>query len=453
MKISAGMFPVLLGVILAGLLLPRGALAQNAELLTLEEAIEIGLERSPDAMRAEAERLRGSVERRQSLSRLLPTVQLFSGLDQVQTLQRTATDPVTGGVIVLPDTLIDLRQRYGNVTQLQTSWRVFEGGRGLATAAAARSRGVAADEGAHVIRTRVAADITLAFLDALEANAVVEVREAEVERAQELRRTAEGRFSVGEVPEIDVLQARLEESDAEISLLEAEERAEIARLTLLEHTGLPSDRPWELVAPTERDVELDGARIRELAVARSPVIAEIEARRAAAGREARAQRLAFIPEVSLGASWVRSGSGITRDALTTTPRNTQAYYQLGLSWSPLGAMGTRHEARATELRADADLITATRRLEHALESGIDRLERARTLRERSVLNLELAERQREQAEERYRLGVAPIVERLTASTLWAEAALQAIVARYAPLRSLAELEHATGTPLRSLLTP
>jgi outer membrane protein len=426
--------------------------AQQTNVLSLERAIEVGLQRTPDAMRAEAAVLRSTVERYRGVNRLLPNVQLSTGLNQVETLQRTATDPVTGGIIVLPDTLVESRQRFGNQALLSASWTVFEGGRGIADASAARWRGTAAEQSAEGIRNRVAAEITLAYLDALEASALVEVRRAEVERARELTRTAEGRFDVGEVSEIDVLQARLQENDAEISLLEAEERAETAALTLLERTGLPADRRWALVAPAALDVDLDPGRIRDLALRESPLVREAEARHAAARQDARARRLDLVPTLSLNAQWARSEVGITREAFSAAPRNTQAYYQIGLSWSPLNALGARQEARAAQLNAQADLTASSRGLELALESGLDRLVRARALRERSRLNLALAERQRAQAEERYRLGIAPMVERLTAGTLWAEAALQEITARYAPLRVIAEIERDTGAPLRSLVS-
>lgn len=165
-----------------------------------------------------------------------------------------------------------------------------------------------------------------------------------------------------------------------------------------------------------------------------------------------AQRWWFLPSVSVNASWVRSQFGQTRDAITFSPNNEQTTYRLNFSWSPLEQPGgTIAERRRTHgnlsmARAELDLQQAA--LVRGVESALDRLSRARVLRERGQVNLRLAERQREQADERYRLGVAPLVERLNAEALAAEAARQAIVARYAALRALAELEQASGMSLR-----
>jgi outer membrane protein TolC len=66
------------------------------------------------------------------------------------------------------------------------------------------------------------------------------------------------------------------------------------------------------------------------------------------------------------------------------------------------------------------------------------------MEDRRALNLEIAGVQREQAEERYRLGAGSLAERLQAEALAREAERQAIIARYAMLRGLAQLQLASG---------
>ena len=78
------------------------------------------------------------------------------------------------------------------------------------------------------------------------------------------------------------------------------------------------------------------------------------------------------------------------------------------------------------------------------ETAVGRIRRARIAQERGELNLRLAARQREQAAERYRLGLAPITETIQAESLARSAESQAIEARYGLLRARAELELATG---------
>jgi outer membrane protein TolC len=79
-----------------------------------------------------------------------------------------------------------------------------------------------------------------------------------------------------------------------------------------------------------------------------------------------------------------------------------------------------------------------------VETALARIRRARMLEERSTLNLALAERQREPAAERYRLGVAPITETIQAEALAREAERQAVTAEFARRRAVAELERAAA---------
>jgi outer membrane protein len=441
---SARILATALAVLLLG---PVSARGQTPERLTLDRAIAIALEGSPAVQRAEASRLVGRAERADAYGVFLPSLSLSTGLSQSEVLQRTVTDPITGGIISLPDSLVEHRQSYGTQAALSANWTLFSGGRQFAQAAARRSRSRAADEEVAAAHVQVAADATIAYLDALIAEALVDVRRAEATHARALEETAQTRFDLGQVPEIDLLQARLAASEAEIALLTAEGDARAARLALLAGIGLPDDRPYALVPP-DAAVRADTAGVRRRVLAESPVLARLRAEREAAGQEARQPRLDLLPSVTLGATWIRSEFGQTREAITTSPQNTQAYYRLTFSWSPLeqpsAIFADRYRARAGVLSAEAGLNAGLRTVEQELDAGLDRWARATVLRDRARLNVELAERQREQAEERYRLGLATLTERLNAHALWAEAARQETQARYAPLRAVAEIARASG---------
>jgi len=425
--------------------------------LTLDEAIRIALTGSPELRRAQAERRRDEAVEWDGWDRLLPTVGFSAGLNQSAVLQRTASDPITGGIVQLPDSLIQLRETYGTSASLSASWTLFDGGRNLQGLRRAQAEGRAADAVFDAAQVWVAAAVTLAYLDALEAEALERALRAEAERAAELERTAVGRFEVGAVPELDALQARLQASDAELSLMEAESQSHTARLVLFEHLGIaPGDRV-ELREPDSTDPSglPSEDELRRHAMERSGDLAAQRARLSAAQHAYDAQRWWFVPSVSVGVSWVRSEFGQTQDAITFSPRNQQTFYQLRFGWNPLerpgGTVADRRRTSGSLDVAKAELEIREAALVRGVEAALDRLSRARVLRERSEVNLRLAERQREHAEERYRLGVAPLVERLNAEALATEAERQAIVARYAALRAVAELEQAAGVSLRPLM--
>jgi outer membrane protein TolC len=434
------------------LLVPATMRAQTGEPLTLDAAERAALARSPEVRQAEASRARSRAESADGWGAMLPRLSLSSGFSRTDVLQRTATDPLTGGIVQLPDSLVQSRRGFGTSAVASLDWTLFSGGRNLTRTSAARSRARAAEHEMDAVRVQVAAEAALAYLDVLEAEALVEVRRAQEAHALELERTAAARYETGQVPEIDHLQARLAASEAAIEVLDAAAEARVRRLALLARLGLDDGRLYHLAAP-EPVPALDTAGLAAHLLAASPVLARLGAEREAARRERRAGELGnLLPTVSVGMDRVWTEWGQSRQAFTLEPRNTQAYYRLSLSWSPLqrpGAMlAERQRGTAAVLAAEAETRATVTRLRHEVAAGVERWARAEAVASRARLNLTLAERQREQADERYRLGVAPLSERLGAMALWAEAARQDVLARFAPLRAVAELERATGVALR-----
>ncbi|HEX8391561.1 MAG TPA: TolC family protein [Longimicrobium sp.] len=424
----------------------------RAQALTLDEAVRRGVAASPAMQEAQALARTAAAGRWEGWGRLLPSVALQADVVQSGILQRTASDPLTGGIVNLPDSLIAQRRSYGTSAVLTARWEILNPA-SLLQIRSAGAEAAAADGTYRSARARVAAEVTVAFLNALEAQALLELRRAEKDRASELLRIAQGRFAVGGVPELDVLQARLAEGDAALALMEAETAGEAARLALREHLGRDAVIPGALAEPVLPDAaSLPGEEeLRRRVADESAELAALRSTRAAAAAARGAERMRLLPTVSLLAQWDRSEYGQTRDALTFQPRNESGVYGINFAWNLFEQPGSRLAARqrtgAAVQQADARLAARRAALDREVELAAGTLRRAVLLQERAAANVLLAARQREQAAERYRLGVAPIVERLQAEGLAREAERQAVAARFAPLRALAELQRASGAPL------
>lgn len=417
--------------------------------LSLEQAVRLGVASSPAIQEAHAQHRTAGAARWDGWGRLLPTLELEAGVLQSGILQRTVNDPITGGIVSLPDSLIATRNSYGTSAVLTASWQVVNPAT-LLQARAATAQASAADRTLEGARARVAARVTLAYLDALEAQSMLELRRAEKDRAAELLRAAEGRYSVGSVPELDVLQARLALGDAELAVMEAQTASDAARLALREHLGPNADVPAVLAMPALLDAASlpSEDELRRRVVDESADLGALQAERAAAVLDRTAERMRMIPTVSLIAQWTRSEYGQTREAVTFQPRNERGVYGINIGWDVLAQPGARMAARqrtaAAVQQADARMATRRAALAREVEVAAGTLRRAALLQQRAEANLELAGRQREQAAERYRVGVAPIVERTQAEGLAREAERQAVAARLAPLRALAQLQDVSG---------
>lgn len=424
------------------------AAAAPADTLSLSSALAEALAKSPAIATAAAARTSGQAGRWESWGALFPTVNVSSGFGQDEILRRTATDPITGGIVTLPDSLIELRRSMGTSATLTLNWTVFDGGRRLWGIRRAAAQADAADQELVAARARVAGEVTEAYLDALEAVALEETRRAELEGALELRKLAEARFEQGAVPELDVLQARLAEGDAEVALMQASASAEAARLALAEY--LPDFPGADFALGDVGEPIVDALppeeELRACALERSPLLRGQQAQVGAARRGVETERLWFLPTVSFTSRWQRSESGQTREAFTFSPRNTWSSYSLGFSWQPLDGrqVAAQRRAQAALATATAQLTSARARIVRETTVALRELQRARATNELRELNLEVARLQREQANERYRLGASSISERFQAEALAQEAERQAIVSRYTTLRALAALSRATG---------
>jgi putative ABC transport system ATP-binding protein len=447
---------LLAGALALGVALAPGYTAAQAALpadtLRLDDAVDTALDSSPELRQAEARARSASSGRLDAWGRLLPSVSFFADFVGQEAINRTGMNPITGAPVLLPEDEVTAQELFQTRGGVNLGWTVLDGGQvwQLRRARREADAGFASLEAA---RARVAAGVTLAFLNVLEAEAQASVRRAEVERASALVADAQARFDVGQSPEIDLLQARLAASDAELALEEALVAAEAARLALAEYLE-PGMDPNVALAPPDPSPALDRlseAEIRQCALQGSADLAGLRARADAARMDAAAWGWSVLPTIRVGVGWGRSEIGRTTEALRFDPRNETTTYSVSVNWSPLLQpgqwVGNRQRARAAEVEADAALAARRPALVREVEVALSQIRRARMLEERSVLNLELAARQREQAAERYRLGVAPITETIQAEALAREAERQAVTAEFARRRGYAELERAAAIRL------
>jgi outer membrane protein TolC len=432
---------------------PPGAHGQTparGDTLRLEDAVETALHRSPELRQAEARASAAGAGQLDAWGRLMPSVSFWTNFAGQGAVNRTGMDPITGAPVLLPEEDVTRQELFQTLGGLSLGWTVIDGGQRLWQLRRARREADAGFASLEAARARVAAGATIAYLDVLEAEAQSRVRAAEVERANALVEDAQARFDVGQAPEIDVLQARLAASDAELALEEALAAAGAARLALAEYLEPDADVDVALAAPAPASHvdRLTDEELRQCALNGSADLAALRARAQAARMESAAWGWSVLPTVRFAVSWGRSEIGRTTEALRFDPRNETTTYSMSVNWNPLSQPGqwvaSRQRARAGEIEAEAAVAARRPALVREVETALARIRRARMLEERSTLNLALAERQREQAAERYRLGVAPITETIQAEALAREAERQAVTAEFARRRAVAELERAAA---------
>jgi outer membrane protein TolC len=166
-------------------------------------------------------------------------------------------------------------------------------GEGLAAAASAEASVRASEAAATRVRFVVAAEARRALVTAIVADATLAMAEELLTLTVTLRTAAEARRQAGEVSDLEVHIARLDEAAATADVVAATQAAHTARSMLARLTGLP----WDVELPPDPEAALP-AEVQATAE-RSDLIAT-NAAEEAAHDALRRERAAILPPVQVG---------------------------------------------------------------------------------------------------------------------------------------------------------
>lgn len=192
-------------------------------------------------------------------------------------------------------------------TNANLSQVIFQGGRALSGVRAASRLRNAARMTTEEARNNASFDVQSAYLQALFAQQLVDIQQANVELADaQLRQVSQFERS-GRAARYDVLRARVQRANIEPQLIQARSDVDIALLELKRLANIPAERPVRLTTtldPESVQRLVTAAVQEEVSVENRPSVRAAEltadARRAAIG----AARADFLPQVTL---FVQSG--------------------------------------------------------------------------------------------------------------------------------------------------
>ena len=406
------------------------ALAQDALVLTLEEAIARGLAGAPSLAEARArEAAAGSAVAAQAAGQR-PTVTLLSDFLRTNHVEPFAVPQTGGGLrVVFPDLPTNVRVR------AQVSMPVYTAGRLRELVESAES----GQDAARADSRRTAADLRLTITDAyyrlLLARARIEVLVRALERADTSLETARARVDAGVLPPNEALSAEAQRARQNVQLIQARHDAAIGQEDLARLVGAEPGRAIELATSVNQPIAgsadvlalappLLVARAREERPERQALVARESARRAAAAAALAAGR----PQVSVLAA-VEPARPNQRFVPRTEEWRTGWDLGVNASLTVWDAGRTRAEyagatAEADALRhrvADFDQIVAVEVRQRLLD-----IEAARAALEASAEAVTAAAEARRVLGERFLAGVVANTEVLDADVDWLEAELETL---------------------------
>ncbi len=384
----------------------QAPLSPTGKLLTIEDAVRIGLENHPRIRQANERILSQQAIVGQQTSAYYPTVSLSN---QYETGQRT--------------TVGNERASEGYSSQFSFNQTLYNFGKREGNVQAARETLGAVQQDYATTNQDIILSIKQAYYVYLGSQAIVVVRKDTVRNRELLVRQARGFFEVGTRARIDVARAEANLYTAQADLIAAENGVKIAWVTLRNAMGSPR-LPEQLVAEDSPEVELSMnlAGARNVAYETRTELKSFEAQRRASDQLIATARRGHLPDVLFEANWGRASG--ESDQRNTFP--LRANWTVGLSLNIPIFDGFRTTYRVEETLHNYYNLKAQeedRRQLIALEVEQAYLRVVET-QERIRANESAAKAAKENldlAQGRYQVGVGSIIEVTDAETLYTDA--------------------------------
>jgi outer membrane protein len=410
----------------------QSSLSPTGQLLTIEDAVRIGLDNHP-RIKSANERI-GSQQAvlGQQMSAYYPTITLNN-------VYRTTTQAGTTGTA---PSAFDFFSSLANFNMTLYNFGKREG----SVQAARETLDATKQDTATTTQDTILA-IKQAYYVYLGAQALVKVRQETVRSRELLVRQAQGFYEVGTRAKIDVARAEANLYTARADLIAAENAVKIAWVTLRNAMGSPR-LPEQPVAEDSPEVEIsmDLAGARKVAFEARTELKSFGAQRRASDQLIATARRGHLPDVIFDANYGRRN---TSQSGNTFPLSPTWQVQLSLIIPIFDGFRTTNRVEETlhnyyNIRAQEE----DRRQLIALEVEQSYLRVVET-QERILANEAAARAARENldlARGRYEVGVGSIIETTDAETLYTDAQTTYIRSIYDYKIADAQLARAMGDP-------
>ena len=416
----------------------------TGKLLTLDDAVRIGLENHPRIKSANERVLSQQAILGQQMAAYYPTVSLNNQYRAASTGSAIADNSAASETFI---------------SQALFSMTLYNFGKREGTVQAARETLGAVEQDYATTVQDTALAIKTAYYTYLASQAFVNVAQGTVRNRELLVRQARGFFEVGTRAKIDVARAEANLYNAQAGLIQAENAVKIAWVTLRNAMGSPR-LPEQPVAEDGPEVELSMnlAGARNIAYETRTELKSFDAQRRAADQLIATARRGHLPDLNFDASYGRrhnsdelqrfgSGDSATNRHLNTFP--LQPAWAVGLVLNIPIFDGFRTTQRVEETLHNYYNVKAQeedRRQLIALEveqsylrvvETQERIKATQSAAAAAKENLDLAQGL-------YQVGVGSIIEVTDAETLYTEAQINYVSTVYQYKIADAQLARAMG---------
>ena len=379
------------------------------ERLTLEEAIRLAIQSSPQLGGVRAMADAAGADHRAAWGSFLPQASVSMNLGKSDFTRITFIGP-EGESETLPDPLSSGSQSSNQSIAL--NWTLFDQGRRFANLSEQSANLRAAQRQLDDRTAAVVAETGRAFYAALRNQRLLELTEQQIlERQLELD-IARRRYEIAAVERIDVLAAEGNLLDLQVSLLRTRQQTETSLRTLAVEIGLPAEEgPGTTLADVVDLPSVDAAEgefLLQEALSGDPEILQLQAQRAAASAGLWGARSSFLPTIQASMNWGNSQSyGLGEPFFQFNPSDGGRNFTLSASWmlfSGFSRVQETAQASSRERQAEEDLRRRRLEIERDVRGFIDQLEQLAGTRDLALRSRQIAQERLDMSRAMYQNG-------------------------------------------------
>jgi outer membrane protein len=413
-----------------------------ARRISLNEAIRLAEQNSPQAIQAEGTARTSKAARMSAIGAILPSASLSAG----RVIQ------YGGGATRLNQNgeQVTIAQKPVNSTGFSMSMSLFDGGQRLYNLRTAQSQIEAAEANRVVVKYSVALNVKQQYYAVLAAIESEDAARFQMAQANEQFKTSIAKVRAGVATRSDSLRGVIQVGNAQLALINAQSNKEAADAALTRLVGSEVPVTADPSSVQENMAALPDSVELALLARNGPAVKEALANLDAAKESRKASKATYLP--SLSASYSRSGSGTDpRFGLGDDPFSYNGRLSFSLSY-PIFNNFQREEqvvrAKVAEVNARAALRDTELAAQETLTQNIGALRSASQRVAVQAASVAAAEEDVRVQQQRYNIGASTLLDLITSQAALATAQQALIQARYDYRIARAQLEALIGRDLQ-----
>ncbi len=439
-----------LGLLLSALSLGVGQELQPARSLTLQQAIDIALDRNIALKQAQNNVSRDQAGVTAAYGRFLPTVSLSAGWNG------------RSGESFLPNgNALPSNTTKGASTTLSGNVTLFDGFANTAGVTRATSTASASEYTLNRTRQEIISETQKRFYDVLSAEKQLRIADATLKADNQQLEKVKETARLGSASLVNVYQMQAKVGNDEASLVQAQSAFDLAKSNLISYLSLDVFENYDIhdaSIPEELDPAAMGVyrssmqdlgALSQSAFARRPDYLSAKDALVATDALVTVNRSGYFPTVSANASYGLTGSSTSGlNEFSDLTNNRSVNWSLSFSLPLFSGFQTNSNVEAAQVsqkNAELTLQDTERRIQTQLRNAILQLEAAEKKSKAQVQNLQYQSQNLKTIQEKFNVGSSTTIELTIAQNDYNSALINKTNAVFDYLKAKSQLELALGT--------